>query len=832
MNADNTEVSGPRIALPARDMLTLPAFTGLSRTRGGVMSPGIATTGGRLPRVEKLAMKATILLFAAALSAFAQVVPGRYVLELSQDPAAVAAYQAGARVAAREAAFAARRAGVRQTQMSARAAVAAHGGRVVESMDTVLNALIVEIPDARASELMQIPGALQLHPVHRVRPFLNHALPLHKVPDAWNLLPLGQNSAGAGIKIGMIDTGIDITNAAFSDSLPAFDGFPKFTTGDKQFTNAKVIVAKNYTQLLPDGGDPDANDRDGHGTGTALAAAGGSALSPYGPVMGVATKAYLGNYKVLDANGATSDVIAKAIDDAVADGMDVLNLSLGGYVTSYADFDSREPSVAAIERATKAGVIVVVAAGNDGPDAGTVSDYANVADTIAMGAIHNDRTLGYGITADGVSVPYQAAAGNGPDPGQVISGTLLDVTTVDATGQACSHLPSVAGKVVLVQRGNCNFSVKVNNVAAAGGLAIIVYNNTSGLLRMDVGSATLPAMGIAQTDGQDLKVRVAQNPGMQVALDFTGATAFPAPANLSDFSSRGPSVGRAIKPDLLAVGEEIVTGAQYTYSDGESYSPSGFIDTAGTSFSSPLGAGAAAVLKAARPGLTVAQYRSLLINGGTPSNATVSQGGAGVMNVAAAVSGTVTAFPTALNLASGGTQQLTLTNVSGSSDTYAIQAVPAAGSPAPTVTGSVQLDPGVSQQIAVSLDGTGLAPGEYSGYLVVTGTNAQTTARIPYWFAVRGTAPAGISVLYQDFFDAVRSSSVQAVVIRVVDASGLPYTGNAQPTISSSSGTIRRFYRIGDIPGTYAVDIRTGTADMAITFTIGDISTQIVIPVL
>src|SRR5262249_45837249 len=162
------------------------------------------------------------------------------------------------------------------------------------------------IPEARAQELMQVPGALQIHPILKVRAFLNHALPLHKVTDAWAMLPLGQNSAGAGIKIGMIDSGIDVNNPAFSDSLPAVDGFPRFLTGgDKRFTNSKVIVAKNYTTLLPDGGDPDANDHDGHGTGTALAAAGGTASTPYGTVTGVAPKAYLGNYKVLDANGST-----------------------------------------------------------------------------------------------------------------------------------------------------------------------------------------------------------------------------------------------------------------------------------------------------------------------------------------------------------------------------------------------------------------------------------------------------------------------------------------------------------------------------------------------
>jgi subtilisin family serine protease len=782
-------------------------------------------------------MKTTILLLLSAIAALGQVVPGRYVLELSQDPAAVAASQAGARFAARDAAFAARRAGVRQTQMPARAAVAAHGGRVIESMDTVLNALIVEIPDARASELMQVPGALKLYTVHRVQAFLNHALPLHKVPDAWAMLPNGQNSAGVGIKIGMIDSGIDVNNPAFSDALPPLDGFPKvLVDSDKKFTNAKIIVAKNYTTLLPDLGDPDANDHDGHGTGTSLAAAGGSTTTPYGTVMGVATKAYLANYKVLDANGSTSDVIAKAVDDAVADGMDVLNISLGSYVTSYSDIDTTEPSVAAITRAINAGVIVVVAAGNSGPGAGTISDYASIPGVITMGAIHNDRTLNYGVTADGAPAPYQATIGDGPDPGQAISGTLVDVSTIDPTGLACSPLAggSVAGKVVLVSRGTCNFSVKLDNVQAGGGAAIVVYNNVPGLFFASVGTAILPALFIAQADGLDLKARVKQNPGLQVSLDFVGATAFPATPDLSDFSSRGPSVGSAQKPDLLAVGEEIVTGAQNTFTDGESYSPSGFIDTAGTSFSSPLGAGAAALLKAARPGLTVAQYRSLLINSGTPIAHTVSQSGAGVMNVAAAVSGTVAAFPTALNFGTtGATQQLALTNVGKVSDTFTIQVAPVAGSPSPTLsTSSVQLDPGASQQVPVSLDPTGLAAGEYSGFLIVTGTNSQTTARIPYWLGVSGSAPASISILYQDFFDFVRTTSVQAVVLRVLDSAGLPYTGSAQPQITlTGAGTVRAFYRIGDIPGTYAVDIRTGTADMSLTFTIGSVSTDVVIPV-
>jgi subtilisin family serine protease len=769
-----------------------------------------------------------------------QVVPNRYVLELSGEPASPA----------RSAGFAARRIAVRQMQAKARAAIVAKGGAVVESLDTVFNGLIVNIPDARAAELLQIPGAVKLHVVRRVQPLLSHALPLHKIPDAWNLLPLGQNGAGAGIKIGMIDSGVDVNNPAFGDALPPLDGFPKVRTdADTRFTNAKVIVAKNYTPLLPDGGDADADDHNGHGTGTALAAAGGPANTPYGPIIGVAPKAYIGNYKVLDANGGTSDVIAKAIDDAVADGMDVINISLGSYVTSYSDIDTSEVGIAAIERATKAGVIVVVAAGNQGPGAGSIADYASAPDAITMAAIHNDRSLGYAIQIDGVA-PYAAYAGDGPDPGQAISGTLFDVTGVDSTGLACSPLAadSVAGKIVLVLRGTCTFESKLNDVAAGGAMAIIVYDNPGNSVfstgSATVGAAMLPALFVNQADGDDLKARAAQNSGLQVTLDFSGATAFPARTDVADFSSRGPGVGSAIKPDLAAVGQEIVTGAQNTYGDGESYSASGFIDTAGTSFSAPLAAGAAAVLRGARPGLTMQQYRSLLINGAAPATAsegvtaTVSQAGAGILNLLAAVSGTVTAYPTSLNFGTGADAlhtsiPLSLSNVGPVLDTFTLQAVASGTAPAPTFAmDTVAVDAGATQQVAVTLDASGLAPGEYSGYVTVSGTASSTVARIPYWFAVPGAEPAGISVLYQDYYDPVGSISTAAVVFRIVDAAGLPYTGSLRPAVSiAGSGSLRGFYRTGTIPGTYAIDIRTGSANMQVSFSIGNLMQTVIIPV-
>ena len=794
--------------------------------------------------------RAVLFLFSAAV-VLGQTVPGRYVVELAGDPAATAAARQGSRFAARDAGFAERRVAVRRSQRDARTRIGELGGTVLESMDTVVNALIVSIPDAQAGELWKVPGVVRVHAVHRVRPLLDHALPVHKVPDAWNTLPLGQSSAGAGIKIGMIDTGIDAANAAFSDPLPPVAGFPKvLAMGDLQFTNAKIIVAKNYTTLLPDGGDPDANDRDGHGTGTSMAAAGGTVNSPYGAITGVAPKAYLGSYKVLDANGGTSDAIAKAVDDAVADGMDVLNISLGSYVASYSDIDPNAIDIAAIEAATQAGVLVAVAAGNSGPGAGSISNYGSLPDVIALGAIGNDRALSYAIAAGGAA-PYEAFPGNGPDPGQAVTGPLFDAANVDQTGLACSLFPpgSVAGMVVLVLRGTCTFETKIDNVAAGGALAAIIYNNGTAspftLYGQTVGAATLPAMFVNQADGADLAARVAASPGLPATLDFAGATAFPARTDLTSFTSRGPSIGGAMKPDLVAVGEEIVTAAQNSFPSGESYDPSGFIDTAGTSFSAPLAAGAAAVLKAARPGLAMAQYRSLLINGAGPATsgpgapATVQQAGAGVLNVAAALGGTVAAYPTALNFGTGpgtinSTLNLTLSNVGPVSDTYSIAVLPAGNSPAPALsTNTVQLDPNGSQPLSATVNAFGLAPGEYQGYLQVSGTATSSVATIPYWFAVPGSAPAGITVLYRDSYDSARTVSYGAVVFRIVDIAGLPYTGSLTPQIAMTTGggSIRSAYHAGDIPGTYAVDIRAGTSTMQLNISIAGMTQTVLIGV-
>jgi hypothetical protein len=104
---------------------------------------------------------------------------------------------------------------------------------------------------------------------------------------------------------------------------------------------------------------------------------------------------------------------------------------------------------------------------------------------------------------------------------------------------------------------------------------------------------------------------------------------------------------------------------------------------------------------------------------------------------------------------------------------------------------------------------------------------------IPYWFAVPGSTPAGITVLYQDYSDTSRTVSYGAVVFRIVDIAGLPYTGPLTPQIAmvAGGGSIRNAYRAGDIPGSYAVDIRAGTSTMQLNISIAGMTQAVFIGV-
>ena len=238
----------------------------------------------------------------------------------------------------------------------------------------------VRVPSSRAAELKSLPGVanvIYLPPLHR---HLDRATGLTQVPTAWSAVG-GVDNAGAGVKIAVIDSGIDQSHAAFQDtafSVPA--GFPR---GDASFTNHKVIVARSYVSQLGTADDNSPRDRVGHGTAIAMIAAGERNTGPLATITGVAPKAWLGNYKIYGSPGVNDQTsggaMIQALEDALSDGMDVAALATGDPALSgpldrasgcasnppvsirpYIPSDACDIRAQAVENAVKLGLTVVV----------------------------------------------------------------------------------------------------------------------------------------------------------------------------------------------------------------------------------------------------------------------------------------------------------------------------------------------------------------------------------------------------------------------------------------------------------------------------------------
>ncbi len=334
------------------------------------------------------------VLLITTFAAAAETIPNHYTILLEDPP--VAERYAAASLHTKEAVD--YRTKIETQQKRLRTELDKRHIQVTGSVSTVLNAIFVTAPASRVPELKSLPGVKAVVPARRYHRQLNKATQMLNAPAGWNALG-GIDNAGKGIKIGIVDSGIDQTHPAFQDSsLPVPAGFPICSGSDCAFTNNKVIVARSYVRQLAAGtaGDPAADsrpddysprDRDGHGTAVASCAAGEVNSGGAVTFSGFAPKAYLGNYKIYGSPGVndfTSDaVIIQAVEDAFNDGMDVLNFSTGGPAFTGAARSRvsvrKRPRVACdlvaqtFETLSNRGMVIVAATGNEGFD-GVSSD--------------------------------------------------------------------------------------------------------------------------------------------------------------------------------------------------------------------------------------------------------------------------------------------------------------------------------------------------------------------------------------------------------------------------------------------------------------------------
>jgi minor extracellular serine protease Vpr len=530
--------------------------------------------------------------------------------------------------------------------------IAGLGGKVLARYQDAYNGIKVQIPAARLPELAALAGVVSVHKVAIYQRDNTVGVPYIGAPAAWQ----DYGFTGTGVKIGIIDTGIDYYHANFGGSgnpadFAADDGL---TIGTAAFPSAKVaggtdFVGDDYDASAPAGSaalipqpDPDPLDCNGHGSHVAGTAAGegvladGSTFSgPYnastvsshswnvGP--GVAPTATLYAYRVFGCEGST-DVVIDAINQAVADGVDVINMSLGSPLGA-----SNTPDAIASNNAALAGVTVVASSGNNGPNAFITGSPGSANRAISVAAL--DAIPGFaGATIDlGGGSTITAINANGSS-GLPVTGdlhVLLSAPGVISLGcDDADYATVVAGEIVVTQRGVCDRVDRAIKGQTAGAAAVIMVNNATGLppLEGTIPGVTIPFLGVDQSagptlvaaDGDTVSISAQQiaNPGFQ---------------GLATFSSGGPrDIDNATKPDVTAPGVSVVSTGAGT--------GTGAATISGTSMAAPHTTGVAALVVQAHPTWSPARIKAAIMN-----TADASGGAASVLayNVRTAGSGVV-----------------------------------------------------------------------------------------------------------------------------------------------------------------------------------------------
>lgn len=433
-------------------------------------------------------------------------------------------------------------------------------------------------------------------------------------------------ATGEDVVVGVIDSGIWPEHASFADdgsyaTLPGFEELPcefgdtEYNPDDAPFEcNDKLLGARDmrtaYKDLVGAETFNSARDYDGHGTHTASTAAGNSGVSAEifgldrGTVSGVAPRARVIAYSVCGDLGCVTSDLVGAIDAAVADGVDVINYSIGGGATL------TDPADIAFLFAAEANVWVATSAGNSGPDAATIGGPASVPWITTVGASTHDRT--YSATARFGNAQLAAGASITPaTDGQV---PLVDAAALgnELCDPAVPFSEDITGKAVLCLRGAFARVDKSLAVSEQGGVAMVLYNpNDAQALVTDL--HFVPSIHVNFTTGSAVKDYIAAA-GDAATVSLTQAAAQPAQGSvMADFSSRGenPVAADIIKPDVTAPGVNILAGHTPFPTSGAGGQL--FQSISGTSMSSPHVAGTYALMRQAYPDWSPAMAKSALM---------------------------------------------------------------------------------------------------------------------------------------------------------------------------------------------------------------------------
>ena len=676
------------------------------------------------------------------------------------------------------------------TRITAGIKRAVPGAKIGQLLTVAYGGIAARVPANKIGKLLAQPGVLAVQ-----KDALNHPLDDNTAfLGATNVWPTlgGSSSAGSNVVIGMIDTGIwpeqpmmspagisappgGLKGCQFGDGTDVGHLGPTFACNNKligayaKTATYMAAVGSNGNEFCNNSsGVCSPRDSEGHGTHTTTTAGGDCVTSAVlygvdrGPVCGMAPGAHIETFRVCLVQGCFGSDSVSAVQQAITDGVNVINFSISGGGSPYTD-----PVELAFLDAFHAGISVNASAGNSGPGAGTSDHGGPWVTTVGASTGPRSFTSLLHLTADG--------------------GATLDISGVTLTNGISSSTPVVmaaslpgedalcqstlaagtaTGKVVVCNRGINGRIDKGRRVLAGGAAGMILTNNSAGVTDLESDNHYLPAI---QTQFNSNAIANFVTSHTNVKATWAQGSAQPAqPDVMASFSSRGPT-GDWIKPDVTAPGVQVLAGMtpQPDQTTADNGPPGNLYQAiAGTSMSSPHSAGASALVKAAHPTWSPAEIKSALMtssvqtvvkeDGVTPADA--FDMGAGRIQVDRAVNPTLVFDETYADMVAAGTDTLhridlnipsvdattmsgsistqrTAINVSGKNQTLDAQISTPAGVTITVNDGkAIKVHKGDSVTFPIEIDAPSVANGAYQGRINLVPRKGANKVTIPVAF--------------------------------------------------------------------------------------------------